>query len=152
MYSTKRACCSVAVIGMLVCLAVGPVWSDDSEEFTKITERWRDAYNAGDTSAVAALYAEDGMLMPPNAETAKGHEAIEACVKTLMTELPGKISTVTVHTGSSGDLGFAQGTYSFVDDDGNTTDNGKWLMVLEKVKGKWDIQHDIFNSDNPIPE
>jgi uncharacterized protein (TIGR02246 family) len=137
---------------MLACLAVGPVWSDDSEEFTKITERWRDAYNAGDTSAVAALCAEDGMLMPPNAETAKGHEAIEACVKTLMTELPGKISTVTVHTASSGDLGFAQGTYSFVDDDGNTTDNGKWLMVLEKVKGKWDIQHDIFNSDNPIPE
>ncbi len=149
---TKRACCSVAVIGMLVCLAVGPVWSDDSEEFTKITERWRDAYNAGDASAVAALYAEDGMFMSPNAETAKGHKAIEARVKTLMTELPGKLSVVTVHTGSSGDLGFAQGTYSFVGDDGNTTDNGKWVLVLKKVKGKWYIQHDIFNSDNPIPE
>ena len=149
---TRRACCSVAVIGMLVCLAVGPVWSDDSEEFTKMAERWHDAYNAGDASAVAALYAEDGMMMPPNAEAAKGHEAIEASVKMVMTELPGKLSIVTVHTGSSGNLGFAQGTYSVVDDDGNTMDNGKWLEVLEKVKGKWYIQYDIWNSDNPIPE
>ncbi len=149
---TRRACCSVAVIGMLACLAVGPVWSDDSEEFTKITERWADAFNAGDASAVAALYAEDGLMMPPNAETAKGHEAIESCVKWVMTELPGKLSIVTVHTGSNGSLGFAQGTYSLVDDDGNTTDKGKWLVVFEKVKGKWYIQHDIWNSDNPIPE
>ncbi len=106
---TRRACCSVAVIGMLACLAVGPVWSDDSEEFTKIAEGWADAFNAGDASAVAALYTEDGMIMPPNAETAKGHEAIEACVKLL--DLPGKLSIVTVHTGNNGSLGFAQGTY-----------------------------------------
>ena len=67
-------------------------------------------------------------------------------------ELPGKLSIATVHTGSSGNLGFAQGTYSVVDDDDNTMDNGKWLEVLEKDNGKWYIQYDIWNSDNPIPE
>src|SRR5690349_13884320 len=39
---------------------------------------WEKAYNAGDAKAVAALYAEDALLLPPGAAAVSGRDAIQA--------------------------------------------------------------------------
>src|SRR3989442_8668157 len=45
-----------------------------------ITQAWVKAYNAGDAKAVAGLYAEQAVLLPPGAPAAKGKAAIQAYI------------------------------------------------------------------------
>ena len=54
-----------------------------ADEYSKpslkdMTPKWQAAYNAGDAAGLAALYATDGVLHPPNSAPVDGREAIEA--------------------------------------------------------------------------
>ena len=40
--------------------------------------RWLTAFNGGDAAGVAAVYAPEARLMPPNADILEGRNAIEA--------------------------------------------------------------------------
>jgi len=40
------------------------------------TETWLAAYSAGEVDRIVALYAPDGIMMPPNAASASGHAAM----------------------------------------------------------------------------
>lgn len=142
----------LATIGLMAIVAAGPAVADDSKEFAAFSKAWADAYNAKDAAAIAAMYAEDGTLMPPHAPSAKGRQAIEAFIKTDIAGAPGKLEITLTDSGTSGNLGFSRGTFSMADATGKAVDTGKWLEVRKKVNGKWLIQFDIWNSDAPMAE
>ncbi len=50
----------------------------DLEGLKAMQDVWQSAFDARDWAAVAAIYAEDGELMPPNSNTMIGRAAIEA--------------------------------------------------------------------------
>lgn len=152
MHRTKRGVCGLALIGVLVCVSVGTAWADPAKEHDALGARWQAAYDAGDAAALAALYTKEAKLMPPHAAVSVGRAAIEATLHQVMTEMPGKLSVTVSDTGTDGNLGFARGTYTFADTDGATIETGKWLEVRKKVEGKWLIDSDIWNSDDPLPE
>ena len=139
-----------ALVLTIACLAAAPAVADSSKEFANLSKDWEVAYNARDAARVAALYAEDGMVMPPNTAGAQGREAIEAYIKKDMATAPGKLEIKTDVQGSDGNLGFARGTYQFIDGDGKVVDKGKWVEVRKKINGKWYIYSDIWNSDMPL--
>jgi uncharacterized protein (TIGR02246 family) len=147
MSSARLFFSTVALILSIACLAAAPAVADSSKQFANLSKDWEVAYNARDAARVAALYAEDGMVMPPNAAGAQGREAIEAYIKKDMAASPGKLEIKTDVHGSNGDLGFARGTYSVTDADGKVVDKGKWVEVRKKINGKWYISSDIWNSD-----
>lgn len=140
--------------GLLVALALAtPVvaggWKSYDESMAK---SWEAAFNSGDDAAVAAFYTEDGIRMPPNAPAAEGRAAIEAQVKSSREMGAAGVRLETDETATSGDLGFARGTYVILDAEGNEVDNGKWMQVGKKVGDTWYAYRDIWNSDNPLPE
>ena len=45
--------------------------------FEEMAATWEAAYNKGDVAAVAAMYADDGMRMPPDMPMVKGRAAIQ---------------------------------------------------------------------------
>src|SRR5437870_2059339 len=49
----------------------------DEAAIREQTTNWIKAYNGGDAKAIAALYAEDAILLPPGAPGAKGRAAIQ---------------------------------------------------------------------------
>ena len=144
---TRRNLHVVALVGIIASMATVPAMAGGSKDFANMSEAWEKAYNAKDAAGVAALYAEDGVMMPPNADQAKGRKAIEAHLKQEMQMVSGSLDIVTVEHGHDGDLGFARGTFSMTDADGNTLDRGKWVEVRRMVDGKWHIDSDIWNSD-----
>lgn len=140
--------------GLLVALALTPAaiaggWETYDES---MAESWEATYNTGDAAAIAAYYAEDGMRMPPNHPAVQGREAIEAHTKEGMETGIAKVRLATDEIKTSGDMGYARGTYVIIDPEGNEVDNGKWVQVGKKVDGKWYAHCDIWNSDNPLPE
>ena len=124
----------------------------DEQAIRGIVDRWMQLVKAKDAAAIAALYAEDGALMPPNAPMAKGRAAIQQSWAAMM-QTPGfdlNIAPEQILLASSGDMALDRGTYSLTVAPGATpTDSGKYVVVWRKIDGEWKAAADIFNSDLP---
>ena len=147
MFAHRPLPSNIVVAAIAVCLVTAPALAGGSRDFADLSEAWEAAYNARDAAAVAALYAEDGVMMPPNADQAKGRKAIEAHLAQEMRLISGSLDIVTTEHGHDGDLGFARGTFIMTDAHGNLLDRGKWVEVRRKTDGRWHIDSDIWNSD-----
>ena len=135
-----------ALVIVLALSVVACAPQDQSAELAVSAAGWENALNAGDIDGIVALYTEDCVLMPPNAEMAKGHAGARASfVGMVDAGLMGNIDTVTV--AAAGDIGHRTGTYSLQTADGTVVDQGKYTDTWRKVGGEWKMASDIWNSD-----
>ena len=109
---------------------------------------------AGRAAANAALFAENGVFMPPNQPAVEGRAAIEAWFAAFPKISEFKHQIVTVD--GLGDIAYVRGTYQItIAAMGKTpaaTDHGKYLEVRRKqADGRWLTAFDVFNSDVPLP-
>jgi ketosteroid isomerase-like protein len=148
---TKRVVCCGLVLMLGAMLAALPAAAADKSDVAGRAATWEKEYNAGNLEAVAALYAPDGCRMPPNQEAVHGREAILAQLKAGKDRGAAKVKIAVTSADTSGNLGYGEGTYVITGADGSHVDHGKWMLVSEKVNGKWETQCDIFNSDMPLP-
>lgn len=114
---------------------------------------WFDHYAKADADAMANLYAEDALLMPPGAPAVTGRAAIktflgEDAAKSKAAGISLKNAAVT-GSGVDGDIGWLSGTYTVVDSTGATIDSGSYLSVHRRANGSWPYIRDIWNSDRP---
>ena len=143
----------------LLALAASPIASaaggtSAEAAFRAGTAEWVAAYNAGSVDRIVALYADDAVVMPPNAPAASGHAAIRGFLtKDIASSKAASVSLsvtdVNSGAGASGDLGWHTGMFSVVDAAGKTTGTGKYSEVWQKRHGKWVIIRDIWNNDAP---
>jgi len=116
-------------------------------------DRWLQLVKGKDAAGIAALYAEDGAVMPPNAPIGKGRAAIQQTWASMM-QTPGFDLTFVpdqIIVSSSGDMALDRGTYRLkVAPDGTAQiDTGKYVVVWRKLGSEWKAAADIFNSDLP---
>ncbi len=114
------------------------------------TASWWKAFNGGDAKAVAALYAEDALLLPPGAPGASGRAAILVYFTKNIAEAAaaGVVFVVDPKTdvGVSGNMGWESGTYKATIK-GAVVETGKFLSVSRKKDGKWLYIRDTWNAD-----
>jgi ketosteroid isomerase-like protein len=144
----------IAILAALLTLTLAPALTAGGfgAYDQTMAKAWEATYNTGDAAAVAAYYTEDGIRMPPNQPLVTGREAIAAQVKQGMEMGIAQVRLETEEIMTSGDIGFARGTYVIIDPEGNEIDNGKWMQVGKKMGDTWYAYRDIWNSDNPLPE
>jgi uncharacterized protein (TIGR02246 family) len=133
-----------------------PAWSQltdaDRKGIQAVTDRWLDAMRKNDSTAVAATYTEDAMLLPPNAPVVKGRTEIRHFVG----QFP-KITSFNIkltEMEGDGNLAYTRGTYdvSLMAPGAKTPDkdSGKFLEIRRKESdGSWLVLRDIWNSDHP---
>ena len=99
-------------------------------------------------SAIAAVYAEDAMILPPGNQAIQGREAIQAYWQAALDEAEGVTSTIeTKEVHVVGDAAAIEvGSYTDTNADGSHRDHGKYVAVWTKVDGTWMLARDIFNS------
>lgn len=144
---TKRL---VGIACVMLALGTGVAAAGEREDWAEATTRaWEAAFNAGDVAALAAVYAEDGMLLPPNTEAVEGRAAIAEFWTGMMT--PGLTGSLAVQEDySSGDLAYKMGTYEVRDADGAIVDRGTFIEVWMELGGEWQLYRDIWNSSLPL--
>ena len=145
------------VVALSACAPAAPPPVDTAAEeaaIKAVTAAWLEAYNAGDVEKIVAMYAGDGVLMPPHAAVATGHAAIRAFLTadTAAAKAAGvKLVPGATTAGVAGDTGWESGSYTATDASGTTVDSGSYLSVSRKTNGKWLFVRDTYNSDRPMP-
>jgi ketosteroid isomerase-like protein len=136
-----------AAAGCTLALAAG-----DDGRIRAGTASWMSSFNSGNAGGIVALYADNAVLMPPNAPSARGVAAIkDAITKEIAGAKKGGITlalgTTADEVGIAGDMAWHSGTYVVKDKGGKSVDAGKFVEVWERKGGKWRIVRDIWNSD-----
>lgn len=120
-------------------------------------DKWSAAAGKNDLEGTLSFYADDAVLLPPNAPIAKTRKLIRDSWASLLspnTAVSWKASEVEV--ANSGELGYLYGTYklSIQDPQGKhpLTDTGKVVEIWKKqTDGTWKCIVDTYNSDLPVP-
>jgi uncharacterized protein (TIGR02246 family) len=118
----------------------------------QVADAYVKATLAGDAKAIAALYADDAVEMPPNQPMIKGKAAIE---QYYAKQLAGGVkftsfSLTHIESRAAGDTGYDVGTYNqnLTPPGGQpTTDTGKYVVLLKRVGGAWKVTYAIYSSD-----
>ena len=112
----------------------------------EMTPRLQAAFNGGDPAGVAALYAEEAAIYPPNMAPAHGREAIQAFWAGVL-EGGITVELTTQKMYGMGDAATEVGAYSLTAPDGSHVDHGAYMVVYKMEGGEWAIDSDIWNSD-----
>lgn len=144
---------ATALVALAACAPKAPDTAADTASLKAEAASWFTSYSAGDADGVAALYAEDGVVLAPGAPAVVGRAAIRDFIASDIKAAglaikPDELTDV----GISGDLGWATGTFSVVDASGATVDKGKYVTLYRRgADAKWPIIRDTWNSDMPPP-
>ena len=135
------------IVVTCVCLSV-PAMAQDKATIQSLSDKFAQAFNAGDAAGVADLYTEDAVILPPGAEMMKGRTAIQAFWKGAAEQLGnGKLTTVDVKPLGS-DRALEIGTFSFRTKASQPQEiTGKYEVVWEKVGSDWKLATDIWNTN-----
>jgi len=119
--------------------------------------QWSKAAGAKDVDKTVSYYADDAIVMPPNAAAITTKDAVRKTWKDLLTApgFSGGWKATKVEVARSSDIAYVSGTYEMTINDANgkpATDRGKYLEAVKKQSdGTWKCVADIWNSDLPAP-
>lgn len=110
-------------------------------------------YNAGHAEAVAALYAEDAVVLAADGSVAMGREAIEAWNTRQMAEGSPQLDVEVIDRRVFGDTALAIGRYtvsSSAEGGEATTFGGHWMGAYGRMAGGWKSLGLITNYDRQM--
>jgi uncharacterized protein (TIGR02246 family) len=155
MRSAARAGCMVLLGASLAC-GGGPRPDPKAAEaaIRQLVTDWNGYLSSQNDSAIAALYADDAVLMPPAMPRVTGRENIRrfwAQIWPLKATLT--LATASIHVAQSGDWAIEEGdwTWSAPSTTGEQRDKGKYLVTWTRTREGWKAAQDVWNSDQPPP-
>ena len=117
------------------------------EQFTR---RFTEAFRSGDADQIAALYAVDAILMPPNMPAVEGRSAIRDYFAAMPEIREPVLRTVEMDNLDNKVLVRGEYTMTMILDGEAVEDRGKYLEVRAKSPdGVWRITRDMYSSDLP---
>ena len=128
-----------------------PDWSADVDgRIRELTQDLCTAFNTANYDHVAALFAPDGVFMPPGHQPIQGLQAIEQKFREYGEKGYHSLRLETTRVESSGDMTIELGSYTFLipreGDKAATNEEGKYLKVWRRL-GAWRIVADCWSSN-----
>jgi uncharacterized protein (TIGR02246 family) len=115
-----------------------------------VMARYARAYQNNDPDAMAELYTQEALLLPPGHELVAGRDSVRAFWSRGME--PG-FRMITMAVEVSGGTGYVVGRYYVPPDDQDEAETGKYIIALRRERdGAWRITADIWNADHPDEE
>ncbi len=106
-------------------------------------DRYVAASNQGDAEALADLYADDAVLLPPDHEPVHGRDAITDFWRE-GTDTGLQVSTLRLEVG--GDVAYLVGRYHLPPTEQEEEDSGQYVLCLKRQPdGAWKLTADIWN-------
>ena len=149
---------TLSVLAILVLLASAAVAADATTEARNAIEqanaRFTKEFEQHNAAAIAAMYTEDAVVLPPGQEMVKGRPAIEQFWKSTMNAGVKSAVLTTLDVTISGDMAVEVGTVELtIAPEGKpaTKSFAKYLVVWKREGGAWKLHRDTWN-DVPSEE
>jgi uncharacterized protein (TIGR02246 family) len=133
---------SIALLGASPVLAADDVRS----EIEAANKKWEAAANRSDGPGVAALYTDNGQLLPAQSDFVTGTEAIGQFWQAVFDSGIKGASLVTVEVESHGDTAYEVGKFELRGGDGKVLDHGKYVVIWKKEGTSWKLHRDIWTT------
>lgn len=137
------------LLALAICAAgTAPALAQDKATIQKLNEQFTQAFNKGDAAAIAAMYTDDAIVLPPGSDMVKGRPAIQAFWKKSAEQL-GDMRLTTVEVKPLGNRAAREiGTFALKTKAQPPQDvPGKYAVVWHKVGGEWKLGTDIWNTN-----
>ena len=95
------------------------------------------------------MYTERGQLFPPDAQIVDGRPAIETYWKSALDGGVKGVELKTTEVFSLGEAAAETGTYTLSGKNGDSLEEGKYVVVWKRVDGQWKLHRDCWNSNKP---
>src|SRR5262245_40524533 len=116
----------------------------DRKAVEATVNRYVEATNKGDADALAQLYEDDAVLLPPDHQPVEGRTAIGEFWRQGTDE---GLEVTTLRLDVEGGIGYLVGQYTLPETDEEPADSGKTVMCLKRQQdGTWKVTADIWNS------
>ncbi len=119
-------------------------------EIADANRRFEQAFNRGDAAAVAALYTENAVLLPPGADMLTGRRAAQTFWQGAYGSGARNLSLNTVSVETYGDAAREIGRFTLeAPGQGGQTSRveGKYVVVWKKTADGWRLDTDIWNTN-----
>src|SRR5688572_22618369 len=110
--------------------------------------KFMDGIKKGDSAAIAALYTDDAVAMPPNMEPVRG-AAIAGLWGSVIRMGVKDAKFMTDDVSGNADMLAETARYEMYGADNKLLDKGKYVVVWKPVNGEWKLHRDIWNSSMP---
>lgn len=145
--SAQRATSALPCTLLLLLAACGPVPAPPGGEeraLRDVVARYEAASNEGDAVALAALYADDALLLPPDGGIVAGHDAILAFWQD---GIESGISFEVVESSARNGSGYVVGRFLMEANATAPADSGKYVLCLRRQRdGAWRVVADMWNA------
>jgi ketosteroid isomerase-like protein len=133
------------------CLLIANAYGQTSNEKIKseiitANKSFSDIFNQSGGVGVAALYADNAMILPPGSEMIGENEAIGKFWKGAFDAGVKKVGLETISVESIGSSAVETGKFILSDANDKQIDAGKYIVYWKKEKGNWKLYRDIWNS------
>jgi uncharacterized protein (TIGR02246 family) len=126
--------------------------ADVSPAIEAMNDSFAQAWAQGDGVALAGLYTDDAMVMPPNSPMVQGKDAVTQFWTGSLGTLPGTtIKLTSVEVVGDEDMAHEVGNWVVSDSTGAAVDNGKYIVIWKHTPDGWRFYRDMWSSDNPPP-
>jgi uncharacterized protein (TIGR02246 family) len=129
----------------------------DRGAIDKTRNEYMAAWKKGSADRVAALYADDAIVLYPNQPAVVGGAAIQAYFRSFYDQYAQDDFALTSdEVRIAGSWAFDRGSYRLAmaprGGGPRIEDHGKYLVILARqADGSWKIARDMDNSDRPLP-
>jgi uncharacterized protein (TIGR02246 family) len=150
----KKVHLFVALVGLVFATPLFAAGAAVKHGLQTIDEKWMKAMLAGDAAAVAAVYAEDAVLVLPGSPAIKGRKAIqEAYAGWFKANKIVDVALTESHYESSGNISTGWGSWKMTTapaaGGAPTTQTGTFAAVAMKKNGVWKYVSDHASEDPP---
>jgi uncharacterized protein (TIGR02246 family) len=114
-------------------------------------EKLMAAASRGDAAGMAALYTENGQVLPPNSDVVSGRQAIQSFWQGAIRMGIKAVKLETVEVESHGTTANEVGKFTIQGEGGLVVDTGKYVVIWKQEAGQWKLHRDIWNGSRPVP-
>jgi uncharacterized protein (TIGR02246 family) len=150
----ERQMKAIAFTGLLAAIALTgapataqePAAPTEIQEVQKLADTWTAAYNAHNSAALGALYADDARLFMHGEPSVTGRPAIERFWADDM-KVDNPLTVLTVTNAVNGvDMKLVHGNYQVINRlTGVPLGHGRFAHIWTRADGRWRLDRDLWN-------